>query len=842
MGLKTKSMQKIFVSTVEKVKNLEKILENESDISVYISTIKSVLHEQLSNLTEKFVFLCKDDANDYREMKEQIITVIEEFCTSVDKLKMEIDKKNNGREIADIILKQFVSSLENLEKLEYFPLKQNLQDCCNYVQDMGTINEIEDFQNIKELGTSIVDFFQVLLVYKKNLVSQFLKEKLALYLSQLCAAFKVLVRLIQQQHDLEAPIFSCKKYVCDRLCYCFKMIIEILDSPNPLPEEEVSEKENHFVYRMDLVLDIVSGMIGKSLKEQVEDLKDLFSGIEDVFSHAMAIAQVCLPQDFKAISGVCQSVMSEYENLKIQMNNEIPDITMISLFLNSLIDALYRLERKVNISVLTLIMEVFSDPLNPLRKLINICGTSLLVEKKSKNDLSDAIESFDQLTDKTLQIGSFAIACCRDVNRANNIKNSLASLESLGMELIPAITDFYLHLDNKEKHSSVKLLTDEWQTEIKKFHNTVFLIIDSSAYCQVILDDVQERVRIMSDCLDNREKVTQLQVQGIVQRSLTLVNQLTITVDDLGNDHFDRHTIMKIRELKASIYEAGIAAKTLLTDNVTEPQQLRVIKRCEMILNVVKTLQPILQTIINNSILMNTTCENPCMGQGDTLHSSGTSLRFPSNLLSLPFDHKSPIYIRTPYTVSSFKKSLSIQSTNGVQKNSTDLNSLIPYIKRGRNMRSEQSIMYKTPKRLELENQLNSRNLSSVRQHLFNRDSFKSDNSTELFDESLDLTGILDKVSGLLDTFDTTENSSSTNKTKFHGKEKEERNSIFQTKTVSENIENIDVNNQLDLLKDALNQNSKIDGGGDASSTIETPIRLKDLEMLDKKIEALQKN
>lgn len=173
---------------------------------------------------------------------------------------------------------------------------------------------------------------------------------------------------------------------------------------------------------MDLVLDIVSGMIGKSLEEQVDDLTDLLSGIEDVFSHAMAIAQVCLQQDFKAISGVCQSVMSEYENLRIQLNNEIPDLPMISLFLNSLIDALYRLERKVNISVLTLIMEVFSDPLNPLRKLINICGTSLHVEKKSKNDLSEAIESFDQLTDKTLQIGSFAIACCRDVNRKSFIK------------------------------------------------------------------------------------------------------------------------------------------------------------------------------------------------------------------------------------------------------------------------------------------------------------------------------------------------------------------------------------------------------------------------------------
>lgn len=168
---------------------------------------------------------------------------------------------------------------------------------------------------------------------------------------------------------------------------------------------------------MDLVLDIVTEMIGKSLKEQVDDLKDLLLGIEDVFSHAMAIAQVCLPQDFKAISGVCQSVMSEYENLKTQMNNETSELTMINLFLNSLIDSLYRLERKVNISVLTLIMEVFSDSLSPLRKLINICGTGLLVEKKSKSDLNESIEDFDQLSDKALQIGSFAIACCRNANR-----------------------------------------------------------------------------------------------------------------------------------------------------------------------------------------------------------------------------------------------------------------------------------------------------------------------------------------------------------------------------------------------------------------------------------------
>ena len=72
----------------------------------------------------------------------------------------------------------------------------------------------------------------------------------------------------------------------------------------------------------------------------------------------------------------------------------------------------------------------------------------------------------------------------------------------------------------------------------------------------------------------------------------------------------------------SAIYEADAASKTLLIDNAPEPQQLRVIKRCEMILNVVKNLQPLLVAVMNNSILMNTTYENPIMGQGDTLHSS----------------------------------------------------------------------------------------------------------------------------------------------------------------------------------------------------------------------------
>lgn len=42
-----------------------------------------------------------------------------------------------------------MSILKTLEDLQCLPLKQQLQDCLDYVQEMGVVCEIEDFQNIK---------------------------------------------------------------------------------------------------------------------------------------------------------------------------------------------------------------------------------------------------------------------------------------------------------------------------------------------------------------------------------------------------------------------------------------------------------------------------------------------------------------------------------------------------------------------------------------------------------------------------------------------------------------------------------------------------------------------
>lgn len=122
----------------------------------------------------------------------------------------------------------------------------------------------------------------------------------------------------------------------------------------------------------------------------------------------------------------------------------------------------------------------------------------------------------------------------------------------------------------------------------------------------------------------------------------------------------------------SAILEADAALKTLLVDKATAPQQLRVIKRCKMIVDVLNRLEPDLAILMNDSFLFNNThcSNNAALGQGDSfygmtistnyiykikvkfysLFDSESSLHFPSSVFALPNDEATFSYIKTPYT------------------------------------------------------------------------------------------------------------------------------------------------------------------------------------------------
>ncbi|KAK0161444.1 hypothetical protein PV327_009914 [Microctonus hyperodae] len=359
----------------------------------------------------------------------------------------------------------------------------------------------------------------------------------------------------------------------------------------------------------------------------------------------------------------------------------------------------------------------------------------------------------------------------------------MANLESIELELMPTVTMFYLNPQNEELRTGAKLLTDQWQKDVREFRTTVEVIIDPAAFSQVVLDDLDERVRKMNYCLDHRIPIISQDIKTFVLRACTLAMQITLTINDIGEEKINKQTLMMIRELKAAVYEASAAEKRFRSIIMTDPEQLRVIKRCELLINVVRRLQPALVTVMNDWDLENSV---EVSTQND-YNSSGSK-----NELSI---------IKTPYTVKHFKLPISIQTPNIEAKTPLQRSCLIPYIKQGRTMRLERSIMYRNPP-LSIDNKsrIINRNLSCVRQHLFSRNSSIASQSQEIdwTNVSYDLTCILSELS-----------------------------------VDSIKIDDINSVNEIN--------SSAIGGGGDAPSTIETPQRIADIQQLDKRIDKLQK-
>ncbi|KAK0093069.1 hypothetical protein PV326_014374 [Microctonus aethiopoides] len=776
--LKTKKAQKLLDPMINHLNKLSEMLAKNNDETTEISLKKSALIEGFNRLIkimfDEFSHYSNDEVADIQTMKSNIIQSFDELFS----------KEFHEENMMKIFIDKFKSVLKIQEKLESLEMKRQIQVLHDYIKDMGEAQQIEHYLNIKELAVKLLEMFQLLLEYGKNLISELLKDKIILCIHQLYVSFKMLSNLVKEQHKLKLPIFHTKKYLCNRICVCLDKINEILDAPNPTIDDENAEKFNHFVHKMDLALDLITELTGKNQKEQIIHCTELWPAIEDVFSYAMSIAQVCQPENFEEITNICQVIITEYENLKNQLSSEPREIALNGLFIKTTTDALYRLERQINISVLTLVKNVFSDPFCALAKIIDMCGSSLSPEIRSSTDITADIEHFDGISDEIMQIGFYAMACCRDINRVSKIKNIMANLESIELELIPTITMFYLNPQNEELRTGAKLLTDQWQKDVREFRTTVEVIIDPAAFSQVVLDDLEERVRKMNYCLDHRIPIISQDVKTFVLRACTLAMQITLTINDIGEEKINKQTLMMIRELKAAVYEASAAEKRFRSIIMTDPEQLRVIKRCELLINVVRRLQPALVTVMNDWDL-----ENSVELSTQNNYNSSRS----KNELS---------FIKTPYTIKNFKLPISIQTPNIEAKTPLQRSCLIPYIKQGRTMRLERSILYRNPP-LSIDNKssrINNRNLSCVRQHLFSRNSSIASQCQEIdwTNVSYDLTCILSELS-----------------------------------VESSKIDEINSVNEIN--------SSTIGGGGDAPSTIETPQRIADIQQLDKIIDKLQK-
>ncbi|VEN37018.1 unnamed protein product, partial [Callosobruchus maculatus] len=193
---------------------------------------------------------------------------------------------------------------------------------------------------------------------------------------------------------------------------------------------------------------------------------------------------------------------------------------MVNLFAETCSNKLCALERKVNVAVLKLCLNIFSRYTDDLEYIHKFCCDTR--NKNKPKELDNLVMEFDLHVDRMMQVGLFAISCSSNVTTCTRIRSCLASLEALESELVPAFNAVLL--DNCKQHLNLAvILKNHWLSEAAILKRLIFEIIDPSAFCQVVYEENKNLVHTLSsDIKAERNKVDKRVVHNIVRNSVVL--------------------------------------------------------------------------------------------------------------------------------------------------------------------------------------------------------------------------------------------------------------------------------------------------------------------------------
>lgn len=143
--------------------------------------------------------------------------------------------------------------------------------------------------------------------------------------------------------------------------------------------------------------------------------KNIRALVDLLIGQALAFANVALTENTKPLRSVCQKVLKEcidfQQDCSLDQTLPMGDDQSRRLKAAGLENALYQLDKLVNDCLLRLVFDVFVE-LNkePLTKLRSLAVNHKVIGLEGDKLLFDAVNSFDELSDRLQQIGVFAAA------------------------------------------------------------------------------------------------------------------------------------------------------------------------------------------------------------------------------------------------------------------------------------------------------------------------------------------------------------------------------------------------------------------------------------------------
>lgn len=205
----------------------------------------------------------------------------------------------------------------------------------------------------------------------------------------------------------------------DRIVWCLSKIKTIAQNEG-LVEREYSTTESSFVSFLDLALNLVGSLTvafdGGEMNQAEQDAEAMIqctkirSVVEALITQTFAFGNVLEESERTRLTAVCQKVLKECIALEkdsaLVEGESPPNAQNRCLRANVLEGAIYQLESQVNDCLLGLVYDTFAEMDTNLIESVRKSA----IEGTTQEQIDEKIVRFDNVVDRIMQIGLFAIS------------------------------------------------------------------------------------------------------------------------------------------------------------------------------------------------------------------------------------------------------------------------------------------------------------------------------------------------------------------------------------------------------------------------------------------------
>ncbi|XP_059148789.1 uncharacterized protein LOC131936015 [Physella acuta] len=571
----------------------------DSNLSL-IHCASRIMAEAVKKFINEGEKLCQKSQN--QDFIHKVKSANENLTVTTDQLLIVVHRLESGTapdNIIQILCQTAKDVLQGVLRvllvIDDFHVQELIQKVDLVISHLQGVNLVEDYAMIKkrlaQLAVTVMTLRGMLCSRCRNLCSKLCSDQLTVWGNVLQSSLPVLHKVTktccQYPGNVSAKAsFDSVQQEIKQACQKIKQLLCFG------PQDTVDDMIISFVGVVDKLMDLLSETNRRELHEDVE------SEIVTLVQHSLSVAHYSTGLYREMIVASCHRILqlkARLVELNIALKNVAVQRTVridFSSVCETILDEICDLEKHVNMTLLTLIVDTFLCPKDELMKLKKIAYIQNTEAQLSGSHLK-LIKKFTEFTENLCQVAMLVASSSTDNSKVRDILTAVKGLELIDPEIAPAVMMNSRDPKNRASNKHLDLILSRWEQEVTSITGAIDSIVDPKVFMDltesVYVTEIENFTKMMVDPSHKKLLSHSSRVRNLVKRPILIAEKL---VDESSDPIYRNGLRCFINKLCGSLSEAdAVYIELLQTKDPTPKQQDTVERRLKIVLQDLKSLR-----------------------------------------------------------------------------------------------------------------------------------------------------------------------------------------------------------------------------------------------------------